>query len=64
MKRKRVQPALQVPTNTGNMYTASAWVSLASLLYYVGSDNLKTKESVFSPMVLVWHLLYVCHCQR
>ena len=49
MKRKRVQPALQVPTNTGNMYTASAWVSLASLLYYVGSDNLKNKRiSIFS----------------
>lgn len=47
--KKRVQPALQVPTNTGNMYTASAWVSLASLLYYVGSDNLKNKRiSIFS----------------
>lgn len=45
----RVQPALQVPTNTGNMYSASAWVSLASLLYYVGSDNLQNKRiGIFS----------------
>lgn len=42
--KKRVQPALQVPTNTGNMYTASSWVSLASLLYYVGAENLKDKR--------------------
>jgi hydroxymethylglutaryl-CoA synthase len=42
--KKRVQPALQVPTNTGNMYTASSWVSLASLLYYVGAENLKEKR--------------------
>ncbi|RLV91546.1 Hydroxymethylglutaryl-CoA synthase [Spathaspora sp. JA1] len=47
--KSRVQPALQVPTNTGNMYTASAWVSLASLLYYVGSENVQDKRiGVFS----------------
>ncbi|EGW33807.1 uncharacterized protein SPAPADRAFT_59164 [Spathaspora passalidarum NRRL Y-27907] len=47
--KSRVQPALQVPTNTGNMYTASAWVSLASLLYYVGSENVQDKRiGIFS----------------
>jgi hydroxymethylglutaryl-CoA synthase len=47
--KARVQPALQVPTNTGNMYTASAWVSLASVLYYVGSEKLQGKKiGVFS----------------
>lgn len=46
---QRVQPALQVPTNTGNMYTASAWASLASLLYYVGAEKLQGKRiGVFS----------------
>ncbi|CAI5756170.1 unnamed protein product [Candida verbasci] len=46
---KRVASALKVPTNTGNMYTASAWVSLASLLYYIGSDNLQNKRiGIFS----------------
>lgn len=45
----RVLPALKVPTNTGNMYTASAWASLASLLYYVGSDALQGKRiGIFS----------------
>ncbi|KAK6457383.1 hydroxymethylglutaryl-coenzyme A synthase C terminal-domain-containing protein [Scheffersomyces xylosifermentans] len=45
----RVQPALQVPTNTGNMYTASAWASLSSLLYYVGSEKLQNKRiGIFS----------------
>ncbi|KAI5957220.1 ERG13 [Candida jiufengensis] len=47
--KKRVDPALKVPTNTGNMYTASAWVSLSSLLYYVGSENLQNKRiGIFS----------------
>lgn len=46
---KRVSPALKVPTNTGNMYTASAWASLSSLLYYVGSEELQNKRiGVFS----------------
>lgn len=45
----RVQPALQVPTNTGNMYTASAWASLSSLLYFVGSEKLQGKRiGIFS----------------
>lgn len=47
--KKRVDPALKVPTNTGNMYTASAWVSLSSLLYYIGSKDLQNKRiGVFS----------------
>ncbi len=47
--KARVSPALQVPTNTGNMYTASAWASLLSLLYYVGSESLQNKRiGVFS----------------
>lgn len=47
--KKRVQPSLTVPTNTGNMYTASAWSSLSSLLYYVGSENLQNKRiGIFS----------------
>lgn len=46
---KRVTPALKVATNTGNMYTASCWTSLASVLYFVGSDALQGKKiSVFS----------------
>lgn len=47
--KKRLLPALQVATNTGNMYTASAWTGLSSLLYYVGSDALQGKRiGVFS----------------
>lgn len=47
--KTRLLPALQVPTNTGNMYTASAWVALSSLLYYVGSEKLQGKRiGVFS----------------
>ena len=42
--KTRLDPALKVPTNTGNMYTASAWVSLASVLYYVGSEKLQGKR--------------------
>lgn len=46
---KRVSPALKVATNTGNMYTASCWTSLASVLFFVGSENLQGKKiSVFS----------------
>jgi len=46
---KRVTPALKVATNTGNMYTASCWSSLASVLYFVGSEALQGKKiSVFS----------------
>lgn len=46
---KRLTPALKVPTNTGNMYTASCWASLSSLLYFVGNEELQNKRiSVFS----------------
>ncbi|CCH45385.1 Hydroxymethylglutaryl-CoA synthase, cytoplasmic [Wickerhamomyces ciferrii] len=44
LTKKRVQPALQVPTNTGNLYTGSLYASLASLLYYVGNDELQGKR--------------------
>lgn len=46
---KRVTPALKVATNTGNMYTASCWTSLASLLFFIGNDALQGKRiSIFS----------------
>ncbi|CDK30007.1 unnamed protein product [Kuraishia capsulata CBS 1993] len=41
---ERVSPSLEVATNTGNMYTASVYASLASLLCYVGSDALQGKR--------------------
>ncbi|KAG7192068.1 3-hydroxy-3-methylglutaryl coenzyme A synthase [Scheffersomyces spartinae] len=47
--KTRLQPCLQVPTNTGNMYTASCWASLSSTLYYVGSEKLQNKRiGIFS----------------
>lgn len=49
--KARVEPALKVPTNTGNMYTASAWASLASTIYYAtkNGDNLQNKRiGIFS----------------
>ena len=47
--KQRVQPALTVATNTGNMYTASCWVGLSSLLYYVGSEAVQGKRiGIFS----------------
>lgn len=46
---KRLSPGLKVATNTGNMYTASCWTSLASTLFFVGNDALQGKRiSVFS----------------
>lgn len=46
---RRLTPALKLATNTGNMYTASCWTSLSSLLYFVGNDELQGKRiSVFS----------------
>ncbi|KAG0666798.1 3-hydroxy-3-methylglutaryl coenzyme A synthase [Monosporozyma unispora] len=39
----RVKPSLEIPTNTGNMYTASVFASLASLLHFVGNDQLLGK---------------------
>jgi hydroxymethylglutaryl-CoA synthase len=45
----RLAPSLNVPTNTGNMYTASVFCSLASLLTYVNQDDLAGKRiSLFS----------------
>lgn len=47
--KTRLQPSLNVPTNTGNMYTGSAWAALSSLLYYVGSESLQGKRiGIFS----------------
>ncbi|CAN6642864.1 hydroxymethylglutaryl-CoA synthase [Trichomonascus vanleenenianus] len=46
---KRLAPSLQGPTNTGNMYTASVFSSLASLLSYVPTEDLAGKRiSLFS----------------
>ncbi|CCC69005.1 hypothetical protein NCAS_0C00150 [Naumovozyma castellii] len=42
--KERVAPSLVVPTNTGNMYTASVYASLASLLSQVGSEKLQGKR--------------------
>lgn len=45
----RVQPSIQVPTMCGNMYCASVYSSLVSLLSNVTSDQLKGKRiGVFS----------------
>lgn len=41
---ERVSQSLKVPTNTGNMYTGSLWASLASLLFYVGNEELQNKR--------------------
>ncbi|CCE81539.1 Piso0_002198 [Millerozyma farinosa CBS 7064] len=42
--KTRLDPSLQLATNTGNMYTASVWASLASTLYFVGSESLQKKR--------------------
>ncbi|CAH6722292.1 hydroxymethylglutaryl-CoA synthase [[Candida] jaroonii] len=48
-KKTKLDPSLKVATNTGNMYTASCWSSLSSLLYFVGSDALQNKRlGIFS----------------
>lgn len=44
LTKERVQPSLQVPTNTGNMYTGSLYAALSSLLFYVGSEKLQGKR--------------------
>ena len=45
----RVQPSTQVPTLCGNMYCASVYGSLVSLLSYVPSDQLKGRRvGIFS----------------
>lgn len=44
-----VKPALELPTNVGNMYTGSCWGSLCSLMSVVGNDALQGKRvGVFS----------------
>lgn len=45
----RVQPSIQVPTMCGNMYTASVYASLVSLLSNVSSEELQGKRvGIFS----------------
>ncbi|KAF1352279.1 erg13, 3-hydroxy-3-methylglutaryl-CoA (HMG-CoA) synthase [Delphinella strobiligena] len=45
----RVQPTIEVPTMCGNMYTASVYASLVSLLSNVGSEDLQGKRvGIFS----------------
>ncbi|OQE14145.1 hypothetical protein PENFLA_c040G01985 [Penicillium flavigenum] len=41
---ERVQPSLTMPTNCGNMYTASVYSGLASLLSNVPSEKLQNKR--------------------
>ena len=43
----RVQPGIQVPTMCGNMYCASVYGSLCSLLSYVSNDELRGKKLGF-----------------
>lgn len=46
---QRVQPSIQVPTQCGNMYCASVYASLVSLLSNVSSDDLQGKRvTIFS----------------
>jgi hydroxymethylglutaryl-CoA synthase len=46
---ERVQPSIEVPTNCGNMYTASVYSGLCSLIKNVGSEQLQGKRiGVFS----------------
>ena len=45
----RVQPSVQVPTMCGNMYTASVYSALVSLISNVSSENLQGKRvGIFS----------------
>ncbi|KAI1444424.1 hydroxymethylglutaryl-CoA synthase [Annulohypoxylon stygium] len=41
---ERVQPAIQVATNCGNMYCASLWSGLASIISHVDSATLQGKR--------------------
>lgn len=46
---RRLTPALKLATNTGNMYTASCWTSLSSVLFFIGNEELQGKRiSIFS----------------
>lgn len=48
-KKTQLDPSLHVSTNTGNMYTASCWASLCSVLFKVGSETLQNKRiGIFS----------------
>lgn len=48
-KKTQLDPSLHVSTNTGNMYTASCWGSLCSVLFKVGSETLQNKRiGIFS----------------
>lgn len=42
--QERVQPATQVATNCGNMYCASVWSGLASIISHVDDDALQGKR--------------------
>lgn len=42
--KEKVEPSLQVPTNTGNMYTGSVYAALASLLTYAGPEAVNGKR--------------------
>lgn len=44
LHKEKVEPSLIVPTNTGNMYTASVYAALASLIFFVGSEKLQGKR--------------------
>ena len=47
--QERVQPSLEVPTNCGNMYTASVYSGLTALLKNVDSEELQGKRvGIFS----------------
>lgn len=49
LSSERLAPGLIGPTNTGNMYSASVYSALASLLTFVGADKLLDKRiSLFS----------------
>jgi hydroxymethylglutaryl-CoA synthase len=46
---QRVQPSIEVPTQCGNMYCASVYASLVSLISNVSSDDLQGKRvTIFS----------------
>lgn len=45
---KRVRPSLELPTNTGNMYTGSVFAALASLLHFTS-----TKQDIFEKDTLI-----------
>lgn len=41
--KARIEPCIRAPSRCGNMYTASLYCSLLSLISYVGSDALQNK---------------------